>query len=165
MHKGLVTLLLTRPLQRIRSHVCCFAYCYRAVKCECLKIQGEVRLSVSFSLVYLLKSAASPVSKSCFICSASCRSTCALFTDQISVNSEKEHPMTIIAQEQTLTVSPTPLMMLSGTMASTGGRLKPTVISTWPLRLFLPSRCGYIKPRTVRARCDGMELLSRPFSL
>jgi hypothetical protein len=67
-----------------------------------LKFQGELRLSVSFSLLYLLKSAASPVSKSCFICSASCLNTCTVITDQTPVSPErkkKKHPL-ILLQKQ-----------------------------------------------------------------
>jgi hypothetical protein len=66
---------------------------YRAVNMF-LKIQGDVRLSVSFSFLYFLKSAARPASKSCFICSATCLSTCALFvTDETpaSHSGEEEH--------------------------------------------------------------------------
>lgn len=53
--------------------------------------QGDVRFSVSFSFLYFLKSAARPVSKSCFICSASCLSTCTMITDQNARQSFEEN--------------------------------------------------------------------------
>lgn len=62
--------------------------------------QGVVFFSVSFSLLYLLKSAARPLSKSCFICSASCLSTCTM----IIINNQRQNVKILQSSIYMLTV-------------------------------------------------------------